>query len=165
MGLRAGVATPTAYRHGDKFTTDPIRKGTTRGRLPSDTPEMMIEHCVVGKRQTSRGSVSGKKCFVSLAEMTLAPVTFSLASHHSVLFFILSGYTSASEIRTFWSSTLSLSPLGLNLFTNAATKCNLKFFRNTRREQCYIKVPKKHLLTCYSELITSKCFFQNAASK
>lgn len=33
------------------------------------------------------------------AEMTLAPVTFSTTSHQSVLFFILAGYTSASEIR------------------------------------------------------------------
>lgn len=33
------------------------------------------------------------------AEMTLAPVTFSTTSHQSVLFFILPGYTSASEIR------------------------------------------------------------------
>lgn len=85
--LRAGICTPTTHRHGDKFTTDPIRKGTTRGRLPSDTSEMMIECCVVGKRQTSRGCVAGKKCFVSLAEMRLNPVTFSPASHHSLLVF------------------------------------------------------------------------------
>lgn len=128
--------------------------------LPGDTSEMMIEYCLMGKRQTSRGCVAGKKCFVSLAEMTLASVTFSPASHHSLLFFILSGYTSASEIRDLlvlsslwarWGSTFSPMP---------QQKCNLKFSSNTQGHGHYRKVPKKHLLTCTTqheaELTTSK---------
>lgn len=50
---------------------------------------------------TARGFRRGGRemfCLFS-AEMTLAPVTFSTTSHQSVLFFILPGYTSASEIR------------------------------------------------------------------
>lgn len=141
-------------------TTDPIRKGTTRGRLPGDTSEMMIECCLVGKRQPSRSCITGNKCFVSLAEMTLASVTFSPASHHSLLFFILCGYTSASEIRDFlvlsslwalWGSTFS--PMLLE-------KCKRISLLKYPGYSCYIKVPKKHLLACTSqceaELITSK---------
>lgn len=97
-------------------------KGTTRGRLPSDTSEMMIECCVKGKRQTSGGCVALKKCFVSLAEMTLVPVTFSPASHHSLLFFILSGYTSASEIRDLLVLSSLLEPFGSQPFHQCCSK-------------------------------------------
>lgn len=69
---------------------------------------MMILCSGYGKRRTYSDCGARKKCFVSLAEMTLAPVTFSPASHHSVLFFILSGYTSASEIRGPFGPQLSL---------------------------------------------------------
>lgn len=36
--VRTGAAT-----HSEAFTTDPISKSTTWGRLPSDTSEMMME--------------------------------------------------------------------------------------------------------------------------
>lgn len=115
---------------------------------------MMIECHIMGKRQTSRGCVSEKKCFVSLAEMTLPPVTFSTASHHSVLFFILSGYTSASEIRDLLVLGSLSEPVGAQPFHQ---------FCNKVQSEILPKYPKRTLLykgsietLLYSELVTFK---------
>lgn len=126
----------------------PIAMVTTQSLIPlwkvkpeagcQVTSEMMIECCGVGKRQTSKGRFAGKKCFVSLVRMTLSLVTFSPDSHHPLLFVILSGYTSASEIRDIFGPRLSLSPAGLNLFTNAAAKLRSEILSlvNTQRQNC-----------------------------
>lgn len=52
-----------ALHHGDSFTVDPIRKGTTAGRLPSDSREMMIEDCVVGKKADIQRPHNWKEMF------------------------------------------------------------------------------------------------------
>lgn len=54
--------------------------------------------------------------------LCLAPVTFSPVSHHSGLFFILSGYTSASEIRDLLVFSFLSEPLE---HRSAESKCEL----------------------------------------
>lgn len=68
------------------------------------------------EKADTRGCGATKKCFVSLAEMTLTLVTFSPASHHSVLFFILSEYTSATEIKDLLVLSALSKPFGAQPF-------------------------------------------------
>lgn len=65
-----------------------------------------------------------------LAEMTLAPVTFSTTSNQSVLFFILAGYTSASEIRDLLVLGSTDSTFSSTLLQGAIRICP----QNTQRE-------------------------------
>lgn len=107
------------------FPHDPIRSSQGAG-CQAAPPGMMMERCIVGARRGwhQEAVLPRKRNVLSLsAEMTLGPVTFSTASHHSVLFFILPGYTSASEIRDLLLLG-SPSPPGLNLFSYSATRCN-----------------------------------------
>lgn len=98
-------------RHGDKFTSDSIR----RGRLPSRSSRNDDRVLCSGKTADSRGWVAEKNCCVSWLKWRLS-VTFPTASHHSVLFFILSGYTSASEIRDLLVLSLVSEPVGTQPF-------------------------------------------------
>lgn len=159
VGLRPGVATPTTYRHGDKFSTDPIRKRITKGWGCQAILQEVKSDVLWEKRQTSRGRVAGKKCFVSSAEMTLARNLFPCFTSLSLVVHSFRVHICLRDKGPFGPRHVSRSPLGLNLFTDACNlcKCKLKFTSNNRGERCYIKVPKKRwILTCYSELITSR---------
>lgn len=59
-----------------------------------------------------------KEMFCLLVELALTSVTFSSAPHRFSLFFILSGYKSACEMRDL---LVPGSPLRLNLFTDSVT--------------------------------------------
>lgn len=63
-----------------------------------------------------------------LAEMTLAPVTFSPASHHSLLFFILSRYTSASQIMDLLGFSSLSAPFGAQPFHQRRNKVQSEIF-------------------------------------
>lgn len=101
---RTSIATPTTRRQGEQFPLDPIRTRCTLpgGRCRND--DGVLRH---GDESERRECASPAKAPLQLernvlspsAGMTLALVTFSATSRQSVLFFILAGYTSASEIR------------------------------------------------------------------
>lgn len=76
------------------------------------------------------------------AEMTLAPVTFSTTSHQSVLFFILAGYTSASEIRDLLVLGSPDSTFSSILLQGAIRICP----QNTLREHGQKEVPQRCFL-------------------
>lgn len=131
--LRTGEPHKTC-NHSDKFTTDPIRR-LQPGQVAK---EHSRKYCVVHyeKRTDIRRFSRWEKKMFCLVWNCLSPVTFSPATHHSLMFFILSWYMSASLITDLFSFiplSLSLSLLGLNLYTRAVAIFNLKFSQNVQR--------------------------------
>lgn len=160
LGLRTGVSTPTTYRQ-----LIPLG-GYNQGQVASwhwrnDDGELRY-----GKKPDTQRRLRWKVMFLSLwLKWRAAPVTFSPASHHSVLFFILSGNTSASKIRDLLVLSSLSEPCGAQPFHQCCNETQSEILLKRQKRTLLYKGPKETLpyMLLWINHHQMKRSFQNAA--
>lgn len=84
---------------GGQIRNELIRKISTYESGCSGVSAVVLVYFIGGKKSDTQRLRWWKEMFCLLAELALTSVTFSSAPHRFGLFFILTGYKSACEIR------------------------------------------------------------------